>query len=126
MRDIALTLVVFGLLPKAILRPDIGLMLFCWISYMNPHRLCFSFATSFPFAQVTAIATLIGVLIWKEPKRIPWVPTNVLLLVFLLWMTVTTFFAFNEMAAWAEWNQVWKIHHDLSHHGHHDHQGAHQ
>jgi probable O-glycosylation ligase (exosortase A-associated) len=109
MRDIILSLVVFGLLPKCFARPDIGLMVFCWLSYMNPHKLCWGFALAFPFAQVTALATLAGLLIWKEPKRIPWAPTNVLLLLFLLWMSFTTLFAFNELAAWYEWNTVWKI-----------------
>jgi putative inorganic carbon (HCO3(-)) transporter len=66
MRDIILSLVVFGLLPKCFARPDIGLMVFCWLSYMNPHKLCWGFALAFPFAQVTALATLGGLLIWME------------------------------------------------------------
>lgn len=109
MRDIFVATVVFGLLPKAFTRPDIGLMLFCWLSYMNPHRLCYGFAVNFPFAQAVAMATLSGLMVWKEPKKIPWTPTTILLLAFLVWMFITTCFAFNQQFAWHEFNQVWKI-----------------
>lgn len=109
MRDGILTLVIFGLLPKCFTRPDIGIMVFCWLSYMNPHRLCWGFALSMPFAQLVAMATIGGLIVSKEPKKIPWTLPSILILIFLLWMLITTIFAFNQAAAWQEFNQVWKI-----------------
>ena len=40
MRDIAVTAVVFGLLPFILWRPHIGILVWTWLGLMNPHRLC--------------------------------------------------------------------------------------
>lgn len=109
MRDIALTIIFFGILPYVFSRPYVGVYLWTWLGLMNPHRLTYGFAFSFPFAQITAIATLIALFASKEPKRIPWTRETVLLLVFTLWILVTTFFAFYPDAAWEQWGKVWKI-----------------
>ena len=45
----------------------------------------------------------------KEPKRIPWTRETILLLIFTLWMLLTTFFAFYPDLAWEQWGKVWKI-----------------
>ncbi|QSA98575.1 putative O-glycosylation ligase, exosortase A system-associated [Methylococcus sp. EFPC2] len=109
MRDIFVSVIVFGLLPRIVFRPDIGILLWCWLSYMNPHKLSWGFAHDFPFAMLVALAILGGLLIWKEPKKIPWSPVTVILVIFVVWMFVTTVFAVNTGSAWAQWNKVWKI-----------------
>lgn len=109
MRDLFVTAVVFGILPFVFSRPYIGIYLWAWLGFMNPHRLCWGFAYDFPFAQIVAITILSAMLVSKEPKRIPWTRETVLLLVFILWMLFTTFFAFYPDAAWQQWDKVWKI-----------------
>ena len=42
MRDIVLTLVIFGTLPFILWRPHIGVLVWTWIGFMNPHRLTWS------------------------------------------------------------------------------------
>ena len=109
MRDLLVAGIVLVFALRALGRPHVGLLLFCWISFMNPHRLCYGFAVGFPWALIAALATLIGVLLSQEPKRIPWCSTSILLVVFLSWMFITTLFALNPVAAWTSWNVVWKI-----------------
>ena len=109
MRDIVLTLVVFGSLPFILRRPWIGIIMWAWLSYMNPHKQAWSFATNMPFALVVALCTLIGLLFAKEEKRIPWTRETILLLTFFLWMVVTTFFALNPDGAWHQFDKVWRI-----------------
>ena len=109
MRDIALTLIFFGILPFVFSRPYIGVYLWTWFSLMNPHRLTWGFAFYFPFAEIIAITTLVSILMSKEPARIPWTRETVLLLVFSLWMLCTTFFAMYPDPAWEQWDKVWKI-----------------
>jgi probable O-glycosylation ligase (exosortase A-associated) len=109
MRDIVLTIVVFGILPFVFKRPYIGIYLWTWLGLMNPHRLTWGFAFNFPFAQIVAITILISVLVSKEPKQIPWTRETILLLAFILWMLCTTFFAFYPYLAWHQWDKVWKI-----------------
>lgn len=109
MRDLLLATVFFGVLPFAFSRPHVGLYLYSWISYMNPHRLAYGFAYSFPWAYLAALATLAGVLFSKEPKRMPWTREMTVLLLLVFWWTCTTFFAFYPDLAWPQWEKVMKI-----------------
>ena len=109
MRDWVVTAIVFGSLFFVFRRPHYGIYLWSWISYMNPHRLCWGFALSFPFALITALATLLSYAMSKEPKRIPWTAEVVILLVFNIWIVVCTYFAFFPNLAWEEWDKIWKI-----------------
>lgn len=109
MRDIALALFIFGMLPFVLTRPYIGLLIWSWLGYMNPNRLCYGFAISFPWVQLIAIVTLLSLVFSKESKRIPWSATSVLLVTFLLWTGLTTFFAVVPDAAWEEWQRFAKI-----------------
>lgn len=109
MRDIIVTVIIFGLVPFILTRPWLGVLVWSWIGYMNPHRLTWGFAFSFPFASVIGAATLFAWLISKEPKKIPWTPVTITLLLFTLWMNVTTPFAFNQEEAWFQWDKVMKI-----------------
>ena len=109
MRDIVLTLIFFSFLYFVFARPYVGIYIWTWLSLMNPHRLTYGFAFSFPFAQITVIVILISMIASKEPKRIPWTRETVLLLVFTLWMLLTTFFSFFPDPAWEQWGKVWKI-----------------
>lgn len=109
LRDIALSLFLFGSLPVILLRPYIGVLLWTWIGVMNPHRLTWGFAYDFPFAFTVGIATLLGVALTGAWRRLPITREIVLLAIFVFWMFVTTVFALNPSGAWIEWNQLWKI-----------------
>src|SRR3546814_19676717 len=39
MRDVLILLLAFSVVPLTFLRPHVGILAWCWISYMNPHRL---------------------------------------------------------------------------------------
>ncbi|MFN3750064.1 MAG: putative O-glycosylation ligase, exosortase A system-associated [Thiobacillus sp.] len=109
MRDLLVTGIVFGVLPFIFRRPWIGILLWCWLSYMNPHRQTWGFAYDMPFAMITAVVTITAFLFSREKKEMPWTRETVLLLFFVGWMLVTTFFAFYQDPAWEQWNKVWKI-----------------
>jgi len=109
MRDLFVTSIVFGSLPFILRWPFIGILMWCWLGFMNPHRLTWGFAYSMPFAQIVALATLVGMLFLREPKKIPWTRETVLLLVFVVWITITTLFATYPVLAWPQWEKVVKI-----------------
>ena len=44
MRDLIVALIVFGALPYVLVRPHVGILLWSWISYMNPHKLAWGWA----------------------------------------------------------------------------------
>src|SRR6266849_5459966 len=109
MRDIALTLVIFSTLPFILWRPHIGVLVWTWIGFMNPHRLTWSWAFEMPFAMIVALAMLVAVLNSREPKRIPWTRETIVLLIFLAWLLMTTVNAMYPALAWFKLNQFWKI-----------------
>jgi probable O-glycosylation ligase (exosortase A-associated) len=109
MRDILVTAIVFGVLPFIFKRPWIGILLWCWLSYMNPHRQAWGFAYDMPFAFICAIVTITAFVFSKEKKEMVWSRETVLLLMFVGWMFFTTFFSFYPDLAWAQWEKVWKI-----------------
>lgn len=109
MRDIVVTLLVFGTLPFILRRAWFGIIVWTWLGFMNPHKLCWGFARELPFAYVVALTTLFGMLLSREPKKIPWTRESVTLALFILWMTVTTFFAVRPEFAWLQLEKVAKI-----------------
>ncbi len=77
MRDLLVTAIVFGSLPFILFwRPYLGALMWVWISMMNPHRLSYGFAFNFPFAQVIAITTLLGLLFTNQRRRLPLTPVS--------------------------------------------------
>lgn len=109
MRDLALGIVIFALLPYALMRPYIGLYLYSWISYMNPHRLAYGWAMNFPWAYILALTTLAGLLLSREPKRMIWGRELTVLALFVFWTLVTTAFAFYPDLAQEQLVKVLKI-----------------
>jgi probable O-glycosylation ligase (exosortase A-associated) len=109
MRDLFVTGVIFGLIPFIFKRPWVGILLWSWLGYMNPHRLAWGFAYDFPFAMIVGLVTIVAFLFSKEKKEMVWTRETVVLLIFVGWMLFTTFFAFYPDAAWFQWNKVWKI-----------------
>jgi putative inorganic carbon (HCO3(-)) transporter len=107
-RDLLIFAVIFGALPFVFKRPALGVLLFTWISLMNPHRLAYGAAFSFPFAAVIAVVTLAALVLSKQPKSFPRTPVTIVLLMFCAWVTLTSFFALEPDLVWREWNRVIK------------------
>lgn len=91
MRDVLLTLIFVGIVPFALRHTWIGVLLWTWVSVMNPHKLTYGFANGAPFAMVAALVTLFSVLINRSKLRLPLDATVVFLILFLLWMCLTTY-----------------------------------
>ena len=109
MRDIFITAFVFGSLPFILKRPYIGVLMWIWISVMNPHRLAWGFAYSLPFAEIIALTTMFGMLITRDEKNFPVVPTTVSLFLFILWMNVTSVFAIHFDQIYYHWSTIMKV-----------------
>jgi putative inorganic carbon (HCO3(-)) transporter len=69
MRDLLVVGIVLVGSLYALRYPWFGIMLWTWVSLMNPHALAYGFARDFPVAAIVAIATLIGVLTTKERQN---------------------------------------------------------
>ncbi|MBF0621264.1 MAG: putative O-glycosylation ligase, exosortase A system-associated [Magnetococcales bacterium] len=112
MRDLVLTLFIFGMLPVCFSQPRIGLLMWTWVSYMSPHRLTWGFAYDFRFVYIIAIVTILGVIFSKDEtiaRRPPINAITILSVMFMIWITITTLNAYNPTGANWEWQRFMKI-----------------
>ena len=109
MRGILLTAIVFATLPLILYRPYIGVLVWSWLGYMNPHSLTFGFAYDFPYSQIVAIVTIVGLVLTKDKKGLPLNKVTVTWLIFIVWMWISTQLALvPERADW-EFDRTIKI-----------------
>ena len=109
LRDVAVTIVIFGVIPFIFSRPYLGILAWSWLSYMSPHRLTWGFAYDMPFAQIIAIVTVIAFVYSKEPKKIPINALTITWIIFLFWMAITTINAIYFDSAIDQLIKVYKI-----------------
>ena len=110
MRSIAVAIFIFAALPFVFRRPYLGILLWVWVSVMNPHRLTWGFAYSFSFAYIVAIVTILSGVLSKEPKQFPVGPITVALIALVFWMNISPLFPLNggdDM--YAAWINVTKV-----------------
>ena len=93
MRDAAFLAAMAMLLPLIVARPFVGVLVWSWISFMNPHRLVYGFAGSFPWAMTIFVATILGCVFAGEPRRLALNAVTALLLALMALFTLTTFAA---------------------------------
>ncbi len=109
MRDLFVAAIIFGSLPFILRRPYIGALMWVWVSVMNPHRLAYGFAHNFPFAEIIALTTLFSVAIHRDERHFPLVPATVSLILFMLWMNVTSIFAIHFDQIYYHWSTIMKV-----------------
>lgn len=108
-RDILLTLTVLSALPFCLFRPWVGLLVWSWLAYMNPHRLAWGFAHDLPFSQLVAATTLVGAVFANDRKPFLISRELVLLGALWVWFFLTSLGAMYPEDAWEKFNEVSKI-----------------
>lgn len=109
MRDVFITLILcFGWF-YTFKKPYIGVLVWSWLSYMNPHRLSYGFAYDAPFAYITAIVLLLSMSFSRQTEKLPINTITVLWLTFVAFMGITTLFAYFPEVAWIQYVKIIKI-----------------
>lgn len=109
MRDALVTAIVVGVLPFVFARPWVGVLLWTWLSLMNPHRLAWGFAYNAPFAAIAAVVTLISLVTSRTRVRLPATGAVYGLIAFIVWMCVTTTLAIYPGESFVQLDKVIKI-----------------
>lgn len=109
MRDVIVTLMVLGTLPFILRNAFMGVLAWSWLSYMNPHRLCWGFAYTMPFAQLVAIVLLFSMMISSEKKTLPSNGLVTVWAVFLAWLAFCSVQALYPDMAITQLEKVLKI-----------------
>lgn len=109
MRDIIITLLVIIGWIYTLKRPYIGILVWSWLGYMNPHRLTYGFAYSMPFAYITALVLICSMMFSKETRKFPLNTLTAIWIFFILFMGITSLFAYFPEAATAYYLRIIKI-----------------
>lgn len=109
MRDILMVLLFVGALPLAMRHTWAAVMLWTWVSIMNPHRLTYGFAYDLPFAAAAAFAAFVSILFSRSKLHFPRDPSVVFLLLFIGWTCVSTVFAYYPGDSLVQLEKVAKI-----------------
>jgi probable O-glycosylation ligase (exosortase A-associated) len=91
LRDYLIVGLILGCAPFCLFSPYFGVLLSSWIAYFNPHQYGWTFANTFPVAQVIVIPTMLGAFFAKDTNRKVVTRETVLLLAFWLWVSLTMF-----------------------------------
>jgi probable O-glycosylation ligase (exosortase A-associated) len=107
-RDLILAVIILGSIPFAFLKPHVGVYLWYWVGFMNPHRFTWGFMYSFPVALCMGAGTIIGSLFVRKKAPILQAPETILLLALMALFTFNTIFALFA-TAWPEWEKFIKV-----------------
>ena len=88
MRDYILAAVLAVLAPLGVLHPWMGVMLWAWVSLMSPHRMTYGFMYDAPVSMITGVVTLLGLILSRDPKKLPLAAPLVWLALFAAWMVL--------------------------------------
>lgn len=108
MRALVLLAGIVGALGLAVAYPYIGVLLWSWFALQQPHHEVYGFLQSAPLNLMIAVITLGAWALSRERKTPPagflfWV-----MVVFLVWTTINSFFAFDPSWSWPYWDRTWK------------------
>lgn len=96
-------------LPFAIKHTYAAVMLWTCVSILNPHKLAYGFALDAPFALVAALAAMLSLLVTKDKLKLPLQGPVIVLILFVIWMCITTAASFYPEDSYAQLKKVLKI-----------------
>lgn len=100
---------IFLTIPVILVWPHVGILAWFWIGFMNPHRFAWGTIAEMSFAMIVGSVTLVAWFLSREQKWFPFTSVTILLALFSVWITWTTFFALVPDAAWMNWDRAIKI-----------------
>ena len=109
MRDILVIAIVITGCAAALRRPWVGIMLWTWLSIMNPHRYAWGIAYDAPLALMAAVCVMLGLLMTKaresplKGSAVTWFA------VFMFWMTLSWLAGIDPAGDYGQWKKVMKI-----------------
>lgn len=109
MRDLLVVGTILASLPFCFRKPFIGILVWCIIGYVNPHRYTWNFAYDFPVAMLVGAATIAGWLFSPQKGRLPRQCETYMILGLWLIFVITTIFALYPENARVILNKVSKI-----------------
>jgi probable O-glycosylation ligase (exosortase A-associated) len=98
MRDLLVLIVLLGMAPFALVRPELAMLVWSWVSLMHPHRLTFGLLQGAHLDMVAALVSIGGWLFSRDKlKDFQVNPTFVLIIVLGIWVSISNAFAIGNI-----------------------------
>lgn len=110
-RDLIVASFMAIIIPLALAHPWIGVMGWTFISLASPHQQAYGFIQEAPLAMLIALATLIGMFLSKDPKRLVVKGPMVWMALLVVWMLIAYPFSLDQYSEenWQFLSKVLKI-----------------
>ena len=109
MRDILVVSIVLPGVLAAFKWPWVGIMLWTWLSIMNPHRYTYGFAYDAPLAAMAAAATLVGLFFTREKESPIKGSVVTVFILFVVLITMSWLAGLDVVGDYEQWKKVMKI-----------------
>jgi probable O-glycosylation ligase (exosortase A-associated) len=109
MRDLFIAAIAIGAVPFVFYRAYIGVLMWTWLSLMVPHRIGWGFVIDFPIVQLIAIPTILATIIRVKQIRLPEKREIILLVIFSLFVVITTYFSYSTVLSYPRLIVIFKI-----------------
>ena len=108
MRGLVLLLGIAGGLGMTLAYPYVGVLLWSWFTLQQPHEQAYGFVQTAPLNLIIAVVTLTAWVVSRERKRPPSGFIFWMFVIFFVWMTFNSFFAYDPAHSWPYWDLMWK------------------
>lgn len=108
MKDIVLALFTLGVLALGTAAPFIATLGYLWASLLKPQTLAYGFFKSVPIAMVFALVTVVAYFVVDRRSPPKFTMLHLLMGLFAIWVTLTSFLALHPEAAWWKWDWAFK------------------
>jgi probable O-glycosylation ligase (exosortase A-associated) len=107
-RDVILLAAILGIIPVILGAPQVGVIIWTWVSLMSPQREVYTFLNGFEFNFYVTLLTCFAWVISREPKSIILNPVTALLVLFGIWVSITTYLALVPAYSELDWDRTVK------------------
>ena len=108
MRDIAIVLMLLFLFAAACKRPFLMTLAYLYVDVVQPQEVSYYLVNSVPVSLIFGAAAVLFFLLFDDKRHLHFGRLQALMLLFLAWITFTTFNAQLPEQAWVKWDPAWK------------------
>ena len=108
MRDLILLGTLLGVIPLILRAPMIGVLTWIWLTLANPQQEVYGFLQGAGLNLYIALITAFAWIASKHRKTVPLNPLTLALIVFMIWASITTYFALSPSYSFDLWSRTFK------------------
>ena len=108
MRDLFILFFLLFLFAAAFKRPFLMTLGYLYVDLVQPQQVSYYLINSVPISLIFGASAVLFYVLFDDKRRLHFGRIQALMLLFLAWVTVTTFNALLPELAWAKWDPAWK------------------